>query len=161
MTKIFLVKRYGVFFNNTTVEGEEPVIYRLGSISMEEIQEVVGAVALKNKKEQAPDAPGMLSRHYAPETPTYWVNDVNAFVEQYPAQRIGLILFSATVNASPRRICKYLSGTEDLKEATANLYAIMHELDKLDLDMIVAERLPDYGLGRSLNDRLQRATKKK
>jgi len=51
-------------------ENNEPVLYRLGSISIEEISHVVGALKIKNKKEIAPEAPGMLERHYAPKTKT-------------------------------------------------------------------------------------------
>ena len=38
------------------------------------------------------------------------------------------------------------------------LYDSLHELDCKKLDVIIAERLPDIGLGKSINDRLQRAT---
>jgi len=52
-----------------------------------------------------------------------------------------------------------LSLRRDLKEAAANLYESLHKLDNLNLDVIVAERLPDFGLGKSINDRLERASK--
>ena len=50
-----------------------------------------------------------------------------------------------------------LSKNKDLHEAGAKLYDALHELDHLNLDVIIAERLPDTGLGKSVNDRLQRA----
>jgi L-threonylcarbamoyladenylate synthase len=53
-----------------------------------------------------------------------------------------------------------LSFNGDLKEATANLYAAMHRLDKQNLDLIIAEKFPENDLGNSINDRLERATKK-
>ena len=34
----------------------------------------------------------------------------------------------------------------------------MHELDELQLDVILIEKLPNEGLGRSMNDRLERAS---
>ncbi|MEM8907801.1 MAG: L-threonylcarbamoyladenylate synthase, partial [Bacteroidota bacterium] len=52
-------------------EKEQAILYRLGSIPVEEISKVIGPIQVKNKKEKAPNAPGMLSRHYAPRTPTY------------------------------------------------------------------------------------------
>ena len=52
-----------------------------------------------------------------------------------------------------------MSEDENLQEAASNLYDALHQLDKEDLDIIIAERLPDYGLGKSINDRLERATK--
>ena len=52
-----------------------------------------------------------------------------------------------------------LSERKDFKEAAANLYQAMHRLDKMNLNLIVAERFPDENLGKSINDRLNRATK--
>ena len=48
----------------------------------------------------------------------------------------------------------------NLAEAASKLYDALHQLDKENLDIIIAERLPDNGLGKSINDRLQRATAK-
>ena len=53
-----------------------------------------------------------------------------------------------------------LSPSGDLAEAARALYAALHRLDKLDLDVIIAERFLDNGLGKTINDRLQRAVEK-
>ena len=53
-----------------------------------------------------------------------------------------------------------LSNSGDAAEAAKNLYAAMHRLDQNKLDLIIAERLPDEGLGKTINDKLERATKK-
>jgi L-threonylcarbamoyladenylate synthase len=45
-----------------------------------------------------------------------------------------------------------------MQEAAANLYAAMHELDSKNLDIIIAERFSEFSLGKSINDRLKRAT---
>lgn len=142
-------------------EQGEAMIYRLGSISMEAIAEVIGPVQLKNKKESAPTAPGMLSRHYAPATSTFLVDDVAQFVSKQTKQKIGVLLFDQKIEAPNIQHVEVLSSKGDLKEAAANLYAALHYLDSLGLDSIVAKRFPDIGLGKSINDRLTRATKKK
>lgn len=142
-------------------EDEEPVLYRLGSISIEEITAIVGLIEVKNKKEVAPDAPGMLSRHYAPETSTFLVDDIVPFVAQNVDKKIGVLRFDKGLDGANIEATEILSDKGDLKEAASNLYAALHKLDKLDLDIIVAEKFPDYGLGKSINDRLERATKKK
>jgi L-threonylcarbamoyladenylate synthase len=141
-------------------ESGEPVLYRLGSISVEDIEGVIGKIQIKNKKENAPDAPGMLSRHYAPATATFLESDVAQFIKGFPSKKIGLLLFKERIENSSAMHQEILSEKGDLKEATSQLYAAMHRLDKMDLDMIVAERFPDFELGKSINDRLQRATKK-
>ena len=50
-----------------------------------------------------------------------------------------------------------LSKNGDLKEAATNLFAAMRELDSMDLDYILAEPVPNIGLGKAINDRLNRA----
>jgi L-threonylcarbamoyladenylate synthase len=142
-------------------ENEEPVLYRLGSISIEDITNVIGEVKIKNKQDSAPDAPGMLSRHYAPETSSYLVTDVEDFIAGQPDKKIGVLLFNKEIDSPNIEHIEILSAKGDLKEAASKLYASLHRLDTLNLDMIVAERFPDYGLGKSINDRLERATKKK
>lgn len=140
-------------------EDGEPVIYRFGSISAEEIIEVIGEVKVHTKEEHAPQAPGMLERHYAPNTKTYLVSDVQEFIIAHKSKRIGVITFSKVVKHSSIKQLELLSSTGDLKEAAQNLYQTLHKLDKLDLDIIVAEQMPNKGLGISINDRLTRATK--
>lgn len=142
-------------------ENDEPVLYRLGSIALEDIIEVIGEIKIKNKKEVAPDAPGMLERHYAPETSTFLVDDVLSFVADHPEKKIGVLSFKNAYDRSNIHTLEVLSSSGSLKEAAANLYATLHKLDQLDLDIIVAERMPDHNLGKSINDRLERATKSK
>ena len=141
-------------------ENNDAVLYRLGSISIEEIEAVIGAVHIKNKKENAPNAPGMLSRHYAPKTTTILVNNVDLELKKHPDKKVGLLVFQNISSNSQHVETEILSKTGDLIEATANLYAAMHRLDKQNLDLIIAEKLPDTRLGTSINDRLERATKK-
>lgn len=141
-------------------EDGNPVLYRLGSITVEDISNLIGEIQVKNKKEAAPDAPGMLSRHYAPQTTTYVVDDVAKFIMAFPEKRIGVLLFQNAVEASNIKAQQVLSRQGNLEEAASKLYAALHELDKQELDMIVAEQFPDQGMGKAINDRLQRATKK-
>lgn len=138
-------------------EDEQPILYRLGSISIEEIEGVIGHIEIKNLQSSAPKAPGMLAKHYAPLTKTYLVDDVMKFASKHLGKRIGILRFDENTTAEANHIVT-LSASGNLKEAASNLYKSLHELDHLHLDLIIAERLPDYGLGRSINDRLQRAT---
>ncbi|MBX2985483.1 MAG: hypothetical protein KF882_05910, partial [Bacteroidia bacterium] len=50
-----------------------------------------------------------------------------------------------------------LSTLSDYKEAAHNLYTYIRQLDIKNYSQIIALRLPDEGLGRAINDRLQRA----
>ena len=138
-------------------EDNEPIIYRLGALALEDIEIIVGKISIKNKKEQKPDAPGMLAKHYAPKTKTILVNDVKAVLKDYVTKKVGVLVFFESVATSTIEEI-VLSKDKNYKEAAANLYHAMHQLDQLNLDIIIAERFPNIDLGKSINDRLQRAT---
>ncbi|WP_426431629.1 L-threonylcarbamoyladenylate synthase [Winogradskyella sp. HB-48] len=148
-------------------ENGEPVIYRLGSTSIEAIETVVGTIEIKNssaersrsQKEVAPDAPGMLERHYAPKTKTILTSNLKEAVVANKDLRIGLLTYNDILNDDAIHFKIVLSESKNLEEAASKLYDALHQLDQQDLDLIIAERLPDYGLGKSINDRLIRATK--
>jgi L-threonylcarbamoyladenylate synthase len=138
-------------------ENNDPIIYRLGSISVEDIKAVIGEIAIKNKKEINPDAPGMLEKHYAPSTLTVLSSNIVKDLEKYRNKRIGVLSFKNRIDNIAIKHQIVLSETGDMAEATSKLYNALHQLDTLHLDIIIAEIFPDYGLGTSVNDRLRRA----
>jgi len=138
-------------------ENNEAVLYRLGSITVEEIENVIGKIQIKNKNENNPDAPGMSLKHYAPATVAFLVEDVMQFIKIFSGKKIGLLLFKEKIASADVKHQEVLSQKGDLKEAASKLYAAMHRLDKQNLDFIVAQRFPDSDLGKSINDRLERA----
>lgn len=141
-------------------ENEKAILYRLGSISVEDIESIIGPIQIVNKNDSSPNAPGMLSRHYAPKTKMIVSENIEAEIKNHPTIKIGVLLFK-DFNINDANIKKeILSISGNLKEATANLYAAMHRLDKKGLDLIIAEKFPENDLGKSINDRLERATKK-
>lgn len=140
-------------------ENNEPIIYRLGSLELEKIESVIGKVQVKNKKESAPNAPGMLAKHYAPKTRIILVDDLTKSIASYPNQAIGVLKFTGEVEYANITKIELLSKAGDLSEAASNLYNALHALDNSDLDLIIAERFPNHSLGKTINDRLERATK--
>ncbi len=137
---------------------EGAVMYRYGSLAMEEIEQITGPLQEYIRNEENPDAPGMLLRHYAPSTKTILSNNIETSISENTGKKIGLILFSHTGHDLSASVVEVLSATGSMEEAASNLYAAMHRLDHQQLDVIIAERFPDKGLGKSMNDRLQRAT---
>ncbi|HCY96799.1 L-threonylcarbamoyladenylate synthase [uncultured Polaribacter sp.] len=138
-------------------ENETPILYRLGALTLEDIEAVVGKITIKNKEEESPEAPGMLARHYAPKTSTFLVHDVAAEIKKHAGKKIGVLVFKTTLN-TPDIVEIILSKNGSMQEAASNLYTAMHALDAQQLDVIIAEKFPEFGLGKSMNDRLQRAT---
>jgi L-threonylcarbamoyladenylate synthase len=141
-------------------EENQVILYRHGSISIDEIEEVAGRITVNSKNDIDPKAPGMFSRHYAPKTDTFLTNNVRELIKSFPNQKIGLLVFKNEIKNSTIKHQEILSINGDLSEAAKNLYAAMHRLDEKDIDIIIAEILPEMGIGKSINDRLKRAIKK-
>lgn len=137
----------------------EPVVYRLGSISLEDLRKVVGEVSVYNRDQQAPPAPGMLDKHYAPKTRLILTGRISEEMQKHdPEKTVALVLQKRDdLPAGTRQML--LSDTANLDEAASRLYDCLHELDNEGWDLIIAERMPDEGLGRSMNDRLERAAR--
>jgi L-threonylcarbamoyladenylate synthase len=138
-------------------EDEVPVLYRHGSLPLEEIERLIGPVTIKNRNNVAPEAPGMLSKHYSPKTRLVLVEDLANALKKHEGKKLGVLSFGSTPNYKEVTCAEYLSVQADMEEAANQLYAALHRLDQANLDLIIAERLPDIGLGRSINDRLERA----
>jgi L-threonylcarbamoyladenylate synthase len=141
-------------------EKETAVLYRLGSTTIEEIEAVIGPLKINTHTETAPAAPGMLSKHYAPKTKTVLTKTISKEVMLYDKKRIGLLTYQSLFDHENIVSHEVLSPNGSLKIAASHLYSALHKLDQLNLDVIIAEQFPDYGLGKTINDRLERATKK-
>ena len=136
----------------------KPVIYRQGTVTEQQIVKIAGKVDRFVNEEAAPRAPGMLSRHYAPKTPLVVTKDVVATAEAYRGKRLGIISFSGSI--LPQAVSEIvLSRTGSLKEAAANLYRSIHQMDNAAVDLIIAEEFPATGIGAALNDKLYRASR--
>ena len=137
---------------------EKPVIYRLGAIDKETLEKTL-AYSIDTIRHTTDDegiSPGMSRKHYSPTTPFRLTNNLNEEISKYPGKRIGILAFKEQRNYSVNaRVVLSLKG--DLAEAAANLYRALHQLDELQLDIIIAERIPGGGLADSINDRLIRA----
>ncbi len=143
----------------STIVGEENgeiIIYRLGGLSVDEIETIVGKVSVQLNQSSNPKAPGQLKSHYAPKKPVY-IGNLNELQKQYSDQKIGAIVFGNDIKLSESILIKNLSSTKNYQEASANLFSFLRELDEADVDVIITALLPETGLGLAINDRLRRA----
>lgn len=132
---------------------ERPTVLRFGAVSVEQLEAAVGKVDLRVGEAQKPLVPGQLPSHYAPRTPIQL-----AFPEQIPAKvkkEVGFLAFKDVPKGF--KVVKLLSPTGDMLEAAAHLFEALHQLDRLGLEAIYAEPVPEEGLGRAIMDRLRRA----
>ena len=140
------------------IEGEQVVIYRLGGLDLSRIESVVGPVTVQAHSSSNPSAPGQLASHYAPRKP-FLVGDLNELVPKWiqEGKAFGVLSFSTHFPALPSDRQFVLSPSQDLQEAAQRLFKGMRLLDESDADLILAEFVPENGLGRAINDRLKRA----
>ncbi len=137
------------------------IIYRLGGISVESIEKITGKVKMISDQNNRPDAPGMLTSHYAPGKPLFFGLPDELFRE-YPATGSAFLCLSAKGIDIPDGIVFYeLSSAGDLDEASRNLFSVIRKLDNSDCERILASVFPEQGLGRAINDRLKRASAKR
>jgi L-threonylcarbamoyladenylate synthase len=136
---------------------EGPRLLRPGGVSLEEIESIIGKVEVTPIKEDRPSAPGMLPRHYAPRTPIVLHWDEKD-LDLHKNKNIGLLAFQEPKNHVRFHSVEVLSKRGDMREAAANLFAAIRRLDAMDLDLILAEPVPEIGLGRAIMDRLRRAS---
>ncbi|AMQ57998.1 L-threonylcarbamoyladenylate synthase [Algoriphagus sanaruensis] len=143
------------------MEEGQVVIYRLGGLDISEIEKVVGKVKVKDHSSSNPAAPGQLDSHYAPRKP-FILGNIETLIAQKKAEGVdfAVLSFSESFERIPRERQIVLSQSEDLHEAAQNLFAAMRKLDETDVEVILAELMPETGLGRAINDRLRRAAAK-
>jgi len=140
-------------------KNNEVLVYRLGSLSLEMIESVVGRINVRKYNQKNPIAPGMLDKHYAPKTPMILCDNPIKTASNLIGKNIGIIVFDKKSLCTDYQI-EVLSPNGDLDEAAKNLYSAMHELDDKGFDLLIAQKFPNVGLGRAINDRLIRACKK-
>ncbi|WP_457611690.1 L-threonylcarbamoyladenylate synthase [Methanocaldococcus sp.] len=129
---------------------EKPTILRPGGIPIEEIEKVLNEKIEIAKKAKI-KAPGMLKKHYSPKTPLKIMENPKPI----KGLKCGLLAFKEEREGFDA--IEILSKKGDLKEAAANLYDCLHRLDKANVDIIIAETIPEVGLGRAIMDRLRKA----
>ena len=147
---------HGIESTIVVVRDGRIAVLRRGPITDEQLSQFaeVSSVAVTSKI----SSPGQLPSHYAPKTPLRLIDNAEDFPGQ-KNQRVGLLSWSSAFQSSEAfEAFRNLSDKGELREAAANLFRYLRELDALGLDLIIAERLPCHGLGAAIMDRLQRAS---
>ena len=144
-------------------DNSTPVVFRQGTISLESLQEVLPETYLLHQSSNTKEtivAPGMVKKHYAPNTPLKIVDSIENHLEEFGrGSQIGVIYATKT---EPNKLASQtvaLSVTGTPSEMAESLYAALHHLDKQALDYLIIERFENSGLGRTLNDKINRASK--
>lgn len=123
-----------------------PALLRPGGVTAEALEEALRhPLGKPSSSPDSPKSPGMLKSHYAPTLPVR-MNASSAHTGE------------ALLGFGPAPECTMnLSKTSNLTEAAANLFAHLHQLDDPRWTGIAVMPVPEFGLGRAINDRLRRA----
>ena len=128
----------------------KPTILRFGGLDILEIQKVLKRKILINTSSKIKIAPGQLPLHYSPGIPLR----INI---KKPKKNEAFVLIKR------RKITYknyyYLSKKNDLKQSAKNLYSLLRKIKKDGYKMIAVEKIPNKGIGKTINDRLNRASR--
>lgn len=147
--------RVGIESTIISFADKEPLLLRPGGLGVEEVEAVIGPLVIPARTDVRPLSPGRLPRHYAPRTPLALWSGENLPID---GRKIGLLAFGPPPNPERFIAVEVLSRSGDLKEAAANLFGALRRLDRLGLDLILAQPVTDRGIGLAINDRLLRAS---
>ena len=149
-----------------------PMILRPGAVTKEMLSELIGEVAedktmMSVASGDAPKAPGMKYRHYAPkanlsvvEGPMELVIEaINRLTSQKISQgyKVGIIGTEETIHRYPNGIVKSVGTREDETTIANSLYGILREFDGEDVDFIYSESFAVGGIGNAIMNRLLKA----
>ena len=143
-----------------------PKLLRYGSVSVIELKNILGEIALPEQDESI-RSPGMLLKHYAPKCKLR----LNYSFNDQPRENEALIAFgsiSESLTQSQSKLTESdlkfsfqkiinISPSADLDEAASKLFSSLHELEGLGVDSIAVMPIPYDSVGKAINDRLLRA----
>jgi len=147
--------RVGVESTVVSLVIDPAVILRPGGVSREDLERALGHPLEVRGSSSRPLAPGQLDRHYATRTPLALLG--GPAPKDPGAGRVGLLALRAAPAAHGYAAVEVLAPDGSLATAAARLFAALRRLDALGLDRLVAEPVPEEGLGRAILDRLRRA----
>ena len=146
-----------------SLAGPVPTVLRPGTISVDELREVLGEVRVGGdaaEGDAARPSPGMLDRHYAPSAEVRLFDSDGreaalalASEAAGEGRRVGVIAFAPA--AAPA--AQVVEMPADAREYAARLYAALHQLDAAGCDAIWIERVPETPEWAGVRDRLARA----
>lgn len=142
---------------------DPPVILRLGGLTRERIEEIVGRVEIDTAGAGVARSPGTRHRHYAPKARVILVNyeDRQTFAKVLQEQRqaghgVGCIVHSPLL-AKLETGASFRVLPSAIEIFARYLFKTLRELDALRAEVIIVEGVPEQGLGATVMDRLRRA----
>ena len=128
----------------------KPSILRFGGLEISKIQKLLKKKILINTNSKKNIAPGLLPLHYSPGIP------LRTNIKKPKNNEAFLLIKKRKITL---KNYYYLTKKNDLKQAAKNLYSFLRKIKKKGYKMIAVEKIPNIGIGKTINDRLNRASK--
>lgn len=151
---------------------EPPMILRPGAITKEMLEQEIGEVdvdrtILSADSHQAPKAPGMKYRHYAPKAdliivegePEEETKAIRQLVYEQvrKGEKTGVIATTESAEAYHYGLVKVIGSRNNEKSIARNLYAVLREFDEEEISLIYSESVAAEGIGSAIMNRLEKA----
>ncbi len=160
----------GIGLESTIIDvtGDVPVILRPGYITKEMLEEVLEEVemdsGLREDTEEAPKAPGMKYRHYAPKAHmtvyegeiTTVAKTIHHLAQEYPAEKVGILATEETKDLYTHGQV-VVAGSREKNTVGQELYRALREFDSLDVDVIFSESFSEDEKSEAIMNRLLKA----
>ena len=128
----------------------KPIILRFGGLDISKIEKVLKkkiSIKINSKKKIAP---GQYPLHYSPGIP------LRTNIKKPKKNEAFLLIKKRKIKL---KNYYYLSKKNNLEEAAKNLYSLLRKIKKDGYKMVAVEKIPNIKIGRTVNDRLLRASK--
>ena len=149
-------------------EGGKPgiEILRPGPVTPEDLKKfgkVTFAERNADVETSTPEAPGLMEKHYAPRTPLRLLSDPDEFSPE-PGKRYALLSYRGQpkdgyVDLHDWVEVQVLSpGSGRIAEAGIRFFHVLGLMDQLGVDEIIAEPVPDRGVGKAILEKLRKGS---
>ncbi len=129
---------------------KKPTLLRFGGLEISKIEKILKKKISININSKKKIAPGQFPLHYSPGVP------LRVNVKKSKSNEAFVLIKKRNIDS---KNYYYLSKKKNLKEAAKNLYSILRKIKKDGYKMIAVEKIPNIGIGKTINDRLNRASK--
>jgi L-threonylcarbamoyladenylate synthase len=136
-----------------------PTILRWGALDPLLVQSVFKELDVRTHSSSNPKAPGMLEKHYAPKA-NLLLGNLEALIPLFKGKKAAVLSYQKRHEGVPEDDMFVLTQSGNMYEAARHLFAWLREIDQKGYEVVLAERVPDDGLGKAINDRLKRAAAK-
>jgi len=142
-------------------------VLRYGAIEIEKIAEVCNIEILETKNFNKRKTPGTFKKHYSPTKPTFLSKNLISYIKKLNKDELKEVTFVCS-NKTKNKILRYLKNDlsiitygDNFKDIARNLYLCLRLAEDMDKKFIVVEAVENKGLGKTIMDRLIKASENK